>query len=846
MNSCWKKNCAFTRRWRNRTASTRYKSKTFGALERFAQDLRYTLRSLGRAKSFTAVAVLSLALGCAAATSIFSLVNGIVLKPLGYGDPGRLLFIRQIVPELQYLYPTLPVNMQHFLYWRSHTQLFESMAVFKSGKMTLTGRGDPEPIDTVFVSSNLFHVLAVDPAVGRAFLDGEDQPGRNAVVIITDSLFRRRFGGLPGALNSKILLDGTPNVVVGILPPGFRFLRNDDLGPLAQLGKNPEIFRPLGNVLEGWGGDFDNAVLGRLATGKSLQQGLAELKILQQQIATAHPESRHVQDTGTVLQEQVAGPARAGLYVLLSAVLVLVLIVCVNLANLMFARVNVRSREFSIRTALGAGKSRIVRQVLNETLFLGLMGGLLGIAVAAAALRWFVVSAPAGIPRLDEVRIDWRVLLFSFGLSLLCGLLSGMIPVLRIARLDPQDALKSAVHTSTGSRRDLRLREFLVAAEVALSAMLLVCAGLFIGSLRNVLHIDRGFAVQRAITFGIQLPEVHYRQVPDRVQFYDRVLESLGKIPGADSAAYILRLPLSGESNVNSISLDGSSHNAVDPQSNEKILVNVRDISPDYFRAMGIPLLKGRVFEQRDRGRAVALVSGRLAAKLWPGENPLGRRFSTGSGVGTVEVAGVVRDVHNAKLERDPTLVVYVPYWARPRFSGDIVIRTTIDPSFLMAEVRRRIWSIDSTIPLAQMRTIDDLVSDATAQRRFQMQIVSGFASAALLLALVGIYGVVAYNAAQRRFEMGLRAALGARPRDLLGLMTASGLRPIACGLLVGLTGAALCGRLIRALLFGMSPVDGKIMLLVALVLGATGALACVLPGRSVSRVDPATILCYE
>jgi predicted permease len=818
---------------------------TFGALERSLQDLRYTLRSLGRAKSFTAVAVLSLALGCAAATSIFSLVNTIVLKPLTFRDPGKLIFIRQLVPRLQYLYPTLPVNMQHFLYWKSHSRVFESMAALRSTKLTLTERGEPERIDGADVSANLFHVLGVGPVMGRTFLPGEDQPGRNGIVVIADSLWRRRFGASPETLNEKVLLNGTPSIIVGILPPDFHFPRNDDLGPLTQFGKNTEIFRPLGKVNEGWLGDLDYAVMGRLAPKYSLEQGLAELNILENQIAAAHPESREIRCAGKVLQETIAEPASKGLYVLLGAVLVLMLIVCVNLANLVFARTNARARELSIRTALGAGRVRIIQQALNETLILGLAGGLLGVLGASAALRAFVVYAPVNIPRLDEVRMDWRVLGFSLALSLTAGLFSGLIPALRIARVDPQETLKAASHTSSGSRQDLRMREALVGAEVALSAILLVCAGLLVGSLQKVLQVDRGFAVRRALTFSVQLP-ARYQQPADRAKFFDHLLPSLGAIRGVEVAAFILKLPLSGESNVNQIKLEGASGAAMDPITKEMLFVNVRDISPDYFLAMGLGLVKGRAFELRDRDRAVAVVSSRLAARLWPGRDPIGQRFSTGSGVGTAEVVGVVQDVHNAKLEKDPTLIVYVPYWHRPPGSGDIVVRSTIDPLSLMPEVRRRVWAIDSTVPVAQLRTIDDLVSEATAQRRFQMQIVLGFASAALLLALIGIYGVVAYNAAQRRFEMGLRAALGARPRDILGLMTAAGMRPIVWGLLVGLTGAVACGRLLRGLLFGVSPLDTVTLVSVTLVLGAAGGLACWLPGRAVSRVDPATVLRYE
>ncbi|HEY3836656.1 MAG TPA: ABC transporter permease [Bryobacteraceae bacterium] len=818
---------------------------TFGTLERLSQDLRYTLRSLGRARTFTAVSILSLALGCASATAIFSLVNGIVLRPLGYREPGQLVFVRQIAQQLEYLYPTLPVNIQHFDYWRKHTQKFESMSAMKSNKATLTGHGDPEQIDIADVSANVFHVLGVGPSRGRAFLPGEDQPGRTGVVIISESLWQRRFGGSPSALNSTILLDGTPHVVVGILPANFHFPRNDDLGPLSQFGKNTEIFRPLGTAIEkqGWGGDMDFAVLARLASGVALQQGMAELNLFEQQIVAAHPESRGMRCTGKVLQETITAPAATGLYVLFGAVLILMLIVCVNLANLVFARTSVRTRELSIRTALGAGRIRIVQQVLNETLLLALAGGILGLLGASAALRAFVAYAPVHIPRLDEVRVDWRVLAFCFALSLAAGLLAGAIPAFRISRVDPQEALKAATHTSSGGRRDLRMREILVGAEVALSAMLLVCAGLLVGSLRQVLHVDRGFAVQRAVTFSVALP-AHYKDGNDRMRFFTSMLKSVSQIPGVEAAGYIFRLPLSGESNVNGIDLEG--HGAKDPESQQMILVNVRYISPDYFRAMGLAVLNGRALEERDRDKAVTVVSGRLAAKLWPGLDPLGRKFGTGSGVGTVEVVGVVQDVHNTKLEKDPTLIVYVPYWRRPPYSGDIVVRSSIDPVSLMPELRRRVWAIDSSVPVAQMRTIDDLVFEATSQRRFQMQIVLGFASAALLLALIGIYGVVAYTAAQRRFEMGLRAALGARPRDILGLMTAAGMRPIGVGLIVGLIGAAACGRLLRGLLYGVSPLDPATLISVALVLAAAGGLACWLPGRAVSRVDPSTVLRYE
>jgi putative ABC transport system permease protein len=424
-------------------------------------------------------------------------------------------------------------------------------------------------------------------------------------------------------------------------------------------------------------------------------------------------------------------------------------------------------------------------------------------------------------------------------------LLSGLIPALRITRMDPQEVLKAATHNSTGTRQDLRLREIMVGIEVALSAMLLVCAGLLVTSLQRVLHVDRGFGAQHAVTFGIQLPS-HFREKPERVKVFDRLLDTLSAIPGVDSVGSVAGLPLMGESSVNPITLEGAKSAVLDPLSKETLFINGRDSSPGYFRAMGIALLKGRIFEPRDRGRSVAVVSARLADNLWPNQSPLGKRFNAGFGLGTLEVVGVVQDVHNTKLEKAPTHIVYFPYWLRGRGYGDIVVRTSLDPQSLMPEIRRRVRSIDPALPVAQMRTLDRLVSDATADRRFQMQIVVGFASAALLLALVGIYGVVAYSAAQRRFEMGLRAALGARPRDILGLMATAGMRPIAWGLLAGLAGAIACGRLLRGLLFGVTPLDAVTLVSVTLLLGTAGAVACWLPGRAVARVDPATVLRYE
>ncbi len=808
----------------------------------FSQDLRFASRALYRAPAFTLVAILSLALGIGAATALFSLVNTVVLKPLAYREPGRLVYVREVVPPLAHIYPTLPVNFEHFRFWRDHTRSFESLSALASGNAVLAG-GDPELVGTALVTANFFETLGVQPRLGRTFLPDEEEPSRNLVAVITDSLWRRRFGASPGIAGQTMRLDGAPCLVAGVLPPTFRFPKNGELGSLTRLAERTEIFLPLQSANTGgyWGGDYDYMVFGRLRRDASLAQGVGELNLFEKRIAAEHKLSSRLRVEGRPLQEVIGSPVRTSLTVLLSAVLLLVLIVCVNLANLLLARSSARAREYSLRVALGAARGRLLISALVETLLLSCAGGALGIAAAWAALGAFVQLAPVDLPRIDEVRIDGRVIAFAFGLSLLCALLFGLLPALRLSRADPQDALRES-RAMTPGRRGLRLREWLVGAEVALSALLLVLAGLLVSSLWHVLRVDRGFAADSALAVSPALP-AQYRTIQDKAGFFDLAASRLRALPGVRAVAVANKLPLTGEASVDGVEIEGVGAEALDPASRQLVLVNVRFVSQDYFAALGIPVLRGRPIEAADRERNVAVVSARLAAKLWPGRNPLGKVVSSGSGVNHAEIVGVVADVHTTQLELDPTLMLYVPFWKQAYQATQFVVRSTADPANLREEVRKTLQSIDPAIPAPKMRTMEEIVDESVAQRRFQMRVAAAFGISALLLAALGIYGVVAYGIALRRRELGIRMALGARTQQVWRMVVWQGLRPVTAGLAAGMLAALAAGRLVRSLLFGVGATDGLTLGAVAAALACVATLACLLPARHAARIDPSRVL---
>jgi predicted permease len=807
-----------------------------------SQDVRFALRTLRRAPVFTTVAVLSLALGTGAAAALFSLVDTVVLKPLSYREPGRLVVIREVVPPLAHIYPTVPVNIRHFRYWREHAQSFESLTAAASETVAMDTGGEPVMVGGVRVTADLFRTLGVQPQLGRVFWPEDETITKNRPVVITDGLWRRLFGGTRDVIGKTVRLDAAACPIVGVLPAGFRFPKKSELGPLTGLPEHTEIFLPLTDTGFGWGGDYDYIVFGRLRQGVAPAQGKAELNAIETRIAEEHKLNAGLHTEVRPLQEVMASPVRTGLAVLLAAVLLLVLIVCVNLANLLLARGGARAREFSLRIALGASRGRLLAAAVTETILIACAGGALGLVVSRAALAAFVRTAPIDLPRLDEVQVDTRVLLFAIALTLLCGVLFGLLPAMRLTRYHPQTALRGEGHTLTGSRARLRLREWLVGSEVALSTVLLVLAGLLVNSLWHVLRVDRGFTVDQAIDIRLDLP-ARYRPNTERAAFFDRTIERLRGLPGVRSVAAASKVPLTGESNVNHVLVKDTPEGALDPRTRELVMVNVRFVSQDYFSSLGIPVVRGRAIEPRDRERKVAVISERLAAKLWPREDPIGKVLSSGSGVNDAEVIGVVGDVHSTRLERDPTLMIYIPFWPQAHQVSGLVVRAAGEPRGLTADLRRVIHEMDPGIPAPKMRTMGEIIEESVAQRRFQMRLSVAFAMFALLLAALGIYGVVAYGITLRRRELGIRMALGARAAEVRRLVVSQGLRPVVLGLCAGLMFALVCGRLVGTLLFGVTPADGATLAAVAVVLGVVATLACLMPAQSAARIDPARVL---
>jgi predicted permease len=806
-------------------------------------DIRYAFRTLLRERGFATMAVLSLAVGIGANTAIFSVVNGVLLRPLPYRDSERLVTIREVIPKLTHLYPSLPVNFSHYYEWRKRWTGIESIALVQSSAPNLTGVGEPEMLNGARVSASIFRLLGVSPQLGRGFLDEEDPEGHSQVAVISDSLWKRRFKGDRSIVGRKITLDGRPHVVVGVLPPGFQFPAQNDRWIRPGLGSKTEVIQPLGyskDDLEEINGDYNWSAIARLRPGVSEQMALAELNVIQAGISKRIPDEKmDLHAVMSSLQEDIVGPSRRGLLVLLGAVGAVLLILCVNLANLSLARAAGRARESAIRTALGAGRAQLVRQTLTESLVLALAGGILGIALAAWGVQLLLGAAPLDLPRLAEVSLDGRVLGFAVLISLVTGVAFGILPALRSARAHPQEALKSGSYTTTEGRRGVRLRGVLVGVEAALSAVLLITAGLLMGSFVRLMHVDKGFDIERVLSVRVAMPSTKYTEKAQQTAFFDRLMEKTRPLPGVLSAALVSALPLQGESWVDLAAAEGDQRPLF-----ERPMVNVRFVSPDYFKTLRIPFREGRPFDDSQRGRSVVIISQGTARRLWPGQSPLGRRLLHNETL--EEVVGVAADVRSTSLDKDPVPIIYIPYWQRPRQAAALLVRTAMDPRGIAAGVREAIRQVDADVPVPEMQTLEEVMSDSVAQRRFQMTLVILFAAAALALAGFGIYGVVSYSVARRRTEMGIRMALGAGAAGLQRMVLWQGIRPVVAGLAVGIAGALVAGRILSSLLFQVSARDPMIIGGVAVVLLAVSVVAALAPARRATRVDPMNALRFE
>jgi putative ABC transport system permease protein len=817
-------------------------------METLFSDIRQALRGLSRSPGFATAAVGILALGIAANTAVFSVADAVLFRPLPYQHPEQLVLINEIIPRFTNLYPMLPVNAKHFYEWKARTHLFADMAILRDGGVNLTANdGQPERLGVQSVSANLFPVLGVELLLGRNFTAEEDRPGNNRVVILTEPLWRRRFHSDPRILNQPILLNGVPHQVIGVLPASFRFPRPELLEALVSSSLPVQLFKPIAIARGDLGadGDYNYATIARLRAGATREQALAELNAVQSALVREFKLDSDPRAAVTPMQDRIVSGSRRGLLVLLASIGAVLLIVCVNLGNLMLARTTARGRELAVRAALGAGSWRIVRQVLTESLVISFAGGLLGIGLAYTAVRFLVAAAPVDVPRLDEVRLDTHALLFAFAVSALAGLLFGLIPAWRAARTEPQDALRAGGRGSTQTRHGLRISEALVSAEVALSAALLVAAGLLVGSLARILAIDPGFHPDHVLTVTLNLSGSKYPAQKERASFLDRLIPAVQALPGVRAAGTISALPLKGETWLDMITRDDD-HRPVF----QRPIANYRAISPAYFAAMQIPILRGRTFEPGDAERDVVMVSGQTAARIWPGEDPIGKRIRRGNDEEPFSVViGVAGDTR-AQMQGEPPLMVYQNYWKTKNSVGttnpSLVIRTAQDPRSTAAAVRNAIWAIDSDLPVPEMMSMRQVMDASVAQRRFQAMLLGGFALAALLLAVVGIYGVISYSVNRRRNEIGIRMALGAQAANVRGMLLRQGMRPVAIGLAIGLAAALALGRLLGALLYEIRPSDPLVLGGVAVALSAAAALACYLPARRVTAVDPATVLRYE
>jgi predicted permease len=793
-------------------------------LDTTAQDLRYALRGIRRNPGFATVAILSLGIGIGANTAIFSLVNSVLLRPLAYRDPDRLFAVREISPLFAALGP-VAVNPVHAREWAERCPSVEQGVVIAADRVQLVAGGEPASVPGVRVGASVLSLFGAQPLFGRAFLAGEERLGLHRVAMLSESLWRARFHADRSVIGTAVLLDGEPYQVIGVLPGWFRL-------PYA---RGAEIFRPLALSDAEWNrrtGNYNYAAVLRLRPGATPKQALAEINSVQQGFG------QELKATLTPVLEVVTGRARLGLWMLAAAVGAVLLLVCINLANLLLSRVASRSREAAIRTALGAGRGRQLRQLLTESLLLSAIGGALGIVLAAWLVQMLGAATTLDLPRIEEVRVDPGVLWFAFCLSMFTGLLFGALPSWRLTSHDPQMALRAGSHTVTEGRRSQRLREFLIAIEAAVSVALLVVAGLLAASLTRLMQVDKGFEAGHVLTAKIELAGQLYRADLSREQYFNRLLGEVSSIPGVQAAGFTTALPASGRTWNDPIYLEGAPRGARRPVDN-------RYTSPGYFRAMNIGMIQGRTYEESDRGRSVAVLSQKAARLLWPEDpNPLGRRFM-GEDDKPKILVGVVAEVR-ADLDTDPPPMAYYPYWQRPPDDGALVVRTTGDPLAAAGALRAALRRQDPHLPVPAIRTMEEVLDSSIAGRRFQLILMAAFAVSALLVASLGIYGVVSYSVARRRNEIGIRMALGAARWQLLALVVRQGMVPVMVGLAGGLALAIFLAQAIRGLLFGVGPADPLTFLIVAAALLVVSALACLFPARRATATDAIAALRFE
>ncbi|HVU17402.1 MAG TPA: ABC transporter permease [Candidatus Didemnitutus sp.] len=797
------------------------------------RDLRLSLRQLAKSPGFTTVALLTLALGLGSCTAIFTVVNSILLRPLAYPEPDRLVIIRETnLPD----YPEFSVAPGQYFTWAHDATSFANLAISYNSNYNLTGRGDPIRVNSQRISANYFATLGAHPALGREFTTDEDAPGKGTVAILSHGFWIRQFGGKPDILNQTILLDGQPFTVIGVMPADF------------QRPGRTEVFTPTAfadDEHQNHGGHYC-AVIGRLKPGVSVEAARSELGVIAERLAKQFPDSNKGWGIKMApMLEYAVADVRPVLLSLLGAVGFLLLIACANVANLLLARASSRAREIAVRSAIGASRGRLVRQLLGESVLLSILGGSLGLLFAQWGTSALLSFAPASLPRAAEISIDWKVFAFTAAIAAATGIGFGIFPAIQATRLNLNETLKDGGRSPGDGSRRHRLRSALVVSEIAIALILLVGAGLLIRSFLRIQEVDPGFKAADAFTLRLSLPDKKYSDGPRQLQFAEHATDALAAIPGVVAAGASHIVPFTGSDYVLSFTIGGRPPIAPADQP----ATNYYAVTPDYFRAMGMTLVRGRGFTKQDLPGSprVAVINEALAKKYFPNQDPIGQRINVTNGPETWrEIVGVVRDTKQYRLDTPVTMQTYEPFAQSPFDFMTFVVRTDGTVHDIATLARNAIFSVDRDQPVASVLPLTTLLADSISRRRFAMFLFAVFSGVALLLATVGVAGVMAYMVNQRTSEIGIRMALGAQRGDVLRMIFGHGVRLIAGGIVLGLVGALLLTQFISTMLFSVGARDPLTFAAIALLLSVVASLACLIPARRATQVDPLVALRNE
>ena len=815
-------------------------------MEKLFNDITYATRGLLKHPGFAAIAVVTLALGIGANTAMFSVINGVLLRPLPYQEPDRLVTIWEESPERGML--QMPVSIANLRDWVEQSQSFDQISAYTFSDLNLTGTGEPVQLTGLRVSANLFSLVGATPMLGRTFLPEDDRESAARVVVLSHATWRTRFGSDPKIIGQPVTINNQPHSVVGVMSANFQFPVG--FGYMGKVLNEPiDIYVPIAAPSEeAERGHYAFFAIGRLKPGVTINQAQAEMTNIESRLEQQYPDT----NTGIGVrlvstQEQTVKEIRPALLVLLGAVAFLLLIACANIANLLLARSAARQKEFAIRAALGASRLRVLHLLLTESLLLSLAGGALGLLLAVWGTAALMALAPDNVPRLNEVGVDARVFGFTLVVSLLTGIVFGLLPAIQASKPDLNEALKEGSRGSmgsTGSGSGKRTRSVLVAVEVALSLVLLIGAGLMIKSFIRLQQTHLGFNTDNLLALDLALSESRYPEEHQQVSFFQKTLEQVGALPGIQSAAVTTGLPLT-------VNLSGSDFRVEghpEPEPGQEMIINTRSVSPGYFSTLGISLLKGRDFSDRDNrdAPAVAIINQDLSRTYFPGEDPVGKRITFSDGESWMSIVGVIGDVKQVSLGSIAKPEVYFPYPQAASTEMSLVVRTTNDPLSQAAAVKGQIRVIDKDLPIAEPKTMAQLLAESVSGPRFNMLLLTLFAVVALVLALVGIYGVMSYSVTQRTHEIGIRVAVGAQSRDVFRMVVGQGMFLTMIGVVCGLIGAFALTRLMTSMLFGVEPSDPMTFAIIAVLVIAVALIACYIPGRRATKVDPLVALRYE